>query len=283
MTENDREVEGVMVSTERVEFLGLPFDLMQRQQLIDFIAGREPERFEYVVTPNVDHVVRAGKDAQLPPLYREAVLSVCDSRILLRLARAKGLLIPELITGSDLTAALFEQVIEPDQAVTVIGAAPAVVDRIRQRYGLERVQHYNPPMGFIHNAAEVQACCRFVVENPARWVFLAVGSPQQERLALALKRTAGAQGLGLCIGASLLFLAGAERRAPLWMQQSGLEWLYRLRQNPRRLWRRYLVDNPQVFYLWAKSPRLEAGAGTWRVLSEQQNPGAAERQHRVTP
>ena len=85
-----------------------------------------------------------------------------------------------------------------------------------------------------------------VVSHPARFIFLAVGSPRQERLAAAIAATGRATGTGLCIGASLDFLAGAERRAPAWMQRHGLEWAFRLTRDPVRLARRYLLDSPRV-------------------------------------
>jgi UDP-N-acetyl-D-mannosaminuronic acid transferase (WecB/TagA/CpsF family) len=78
---------------------------------------------------------------------------------------------------------------------------------------------------------------------------LAIGSPQQEIIAQKLKGRGVARGLALCIGASIDFITGVERRAPLWMQQSGLEWLFRLAQNPRRLAKRYLVRGPGIFML----------------------------------
>ena len=86
----------------------------------------------------------------------------------------------------------------------------------------------------------------FVLANPARFTFLAVGSPRQEILAAAIQATGKATGTGLCIGASLDFLSGAAERAPIWMQHAGLEWLHRLAGNPGRLARRYLCDSPAI-------------------------------------
>ena len=91
---------------------------------------------------------------------------------------------------------------------------------------------------------------RFVESNsPFRFCFLAVGAPQQEALAQMLKSRGIARGLAFCIGASVNFMTGAERRAPLWVQRLGLEWLFRLSMDPRRLAKRYLVRGPRVFLL----------------------------------
>jgi exopolysaccharide biosynthesis WecB/TagA/CpsF family protein len=80
-----------------------------------------------------------------------------------------------------------------------------------------------------------------------------VGAPQQEAVAHALRIRGRARGLALCVGASLNFITGAERRAPQWMQRAGLEWLYRLSQDPRRLANRYLVRGPRFFAQLARA------------------------------
>jgi exopolysaccharide biosynthesis WecB/TagA/CpsF family protein len=103
-------------------------------------------------------------------------------------------------------------------------------------------------MGFINDPVAVEDCLSFIESaSPFRFCFLAVGSPQQEAIAQALRARGAARGLALCIGASLNFITGLEKRAPLWMQKMALEWLYRLLQNPRRLARRYLIRGPRIF------------------------------------
>ena len=107
-------------------------------------------------------------------------------------------------------------------------------------------------MGFENDPVAFAAAVAFVRDRPARFVFLAVGSPRQERLAAAIAAAGDATGTGLCVGASLEFLAGARRRAPCFMQRVGMEWLFRLATDPRRLLRRYLVDSPMVIALLLK-------------------------------
>jgi exopolysaccharide biosynthesis WecB/TagA/CpsF family protein len=103
-------------------------------------------------------------------------------------------------------------------------------------------------MGFIRDRAAVEACLSFIENaSPFRFCLLAVGSPQQERIARLLETRGTARGLALCIGASINFITGHERRAPRWMQRLALEWLYRLSQDPRRLAGRYLVRGPRIF------------------------------------
>ena len=146
----------------------------------------------------------------------------------------------------------------------VIGCEQRDVEALRRRYALSNIAHYNPPMGFIDDSAEVQACVDFIVAHPARFVFLAVGSPQQEIVANRVRQCSKAKGVGLCIGSSLRFLAGAERRAPGALRGSGFEWLFRLGHDPRRLWRRYLVRDPAIFRIAARyafASAVEAGTG----------------------
>src|SRR5881628_3239252 len=97
-------------------------------------------------------------------------------------------------------------------------------------------------MGLKHKPAARDAAAEFIASADARFIFLAVGSPQQEMVAHEVSSIEGATGIALCIGAGLEFVTGEQKRAPKTMQLLGLEWAHRLLSNPRRLWRRYLVD-----------------------------------------
>ena len=240
-----------------LEFCDVPFHLLAPAQVLDQILGRDPrDPFAYVVTPNVDHVVWAhSSGSEARRLHAEAWLSVCDSALLATLSRLAGTRVP-LVMGSDLVESLFAH-LEPSDRLVVIGCEPRDVEALRCRYG-GTIAHYNPPMGFINNPAEVQSCVDFVVMHPARFIFLAVGSPQQEIVANRLRHCGQAKGLGLCVGSSLRFLSGAERRAPRIVRGSGFEWLFRLVQDPRRLWRRYLVRDPAIFAIAARYALVSA-------------------------
>ncbi|MBO9723153.1 MAG: WecB/TagA/CpsF family glycosyltransferase [Novosphingobium sp.] len=246
-----------------VEFLDLAFDAVDMAGALDAIVSRPASApFAYVVTPNVDHVVRLQRRrSDLWPAYRGAWMTLCDSRILAKMARAVGRDLP-VVTGSDLTAALFERHVAADDRIAILGGNAEMVERIAARYGLRDVRHYNPPMGFIRSAREVSRAVRFLVESEARYVFLAVGSPQQEIVARRLAKVRRAIGTGFCVGAGLEFLTGDQERAPRVVQQMSLEWLYRLASDPQRLWRRYLVEGPQIFrihQIWHRMAVRAAG------------------------
>ena len=209
----------------------------------------ESALFRYVTTPNADHFVRLHRHPELLPLYQGAMLRLLDSRVVALVARLMGLPVPCVATGSDLTSLLLTQYLRPDERVTIIGLSPRWLPGLIARCGLAPPAHYDPPRGFECDPTALRATVDFVLAHPARFVFLAVGSPRQEILAAAIQDTKRARGIGLCIGASLEFLAGAQRRAPEWMQHADLEWLYRLASSPRRLARRYLVDSPAILPL----------------------------------
>jgi exopolysaccharide biosynthesis WecB/TagA/CpsF family protein len=208
------------------------------------------QRFGYVVTPNVDHLIRYHDDPKFRALYAEAAYILLDSQFLSRVWRVtKGMRV-RVCTGSDLTEQLFARIIAPDDRIVLIGCSREQARLLTERYGLTALCHYNPPMGFIDDPQQVEACVRFVEEHsPFRFCFIAVGAPRQEILAQALKSRGVARGMALCIGASINFLTGAELRAPVWMQRLGMEWLFRLLNDPRRLAARYLLRGPRVLSL----------------------------------
>ena len=236
----------------------MPFSAATAASVLQYLElRRSTDPFGYVVTPNVDHVLRNWRDsAALAQVYEEADLSLCDSRILATLAGLCRVRLP-VIAGSDLTALLFKYYLNPYERLTIIGDAPQVVAMLRRRYPLHNLRHHNPPMGFVDEPSALLEAARFVERFPARFILLAVGSPQQEMLAHVIKQRGRATGTALCIGASLLFLTGGLRRAPVWMQRARIEWLHRLTSEPRRLWRRYLVEGPHLFGLAAR--QLAAG------------------------
>ncbi|HEY6923920.1 MAG TPA: hypothetical protein VI653_10655, partial [Steroidobacteraceae bacterium] len=120
------------------------------------------DRFGYVVTPNVDHMVRYCEDATFREHYRNADYVLLDSRFAARLLRiVKGLKL-RVCTGSDLTAALFCRVVTSSDHVVLIGGTPEQAGIIKMLYGLSNIYHYNPPMGFASDPQAVQECVDFV-------------------------------------------------------------------------------------------------------------------------
>jgi N-acetylglucosaminyldiphosphoundecaprenol N-acetyl-beta-D-mannosaminyltransferase len=206
------------------------------------------DHYGFVVTPNVDHMIRYHEDAGFRAVYGSAAYVLLDSRFASRLLRLfKGLRL-RVCPGADLTARLFRQVVLPKDRIVLIGATVEQARSLMQAHGLENLRHHNPPMGFTEKPQALEECLQFVEDaSPFRFCFLAIGSPQQETVAELLQRRGKARGLALCVGASINFLTGTEKRAPPYLQRAGLEWLYRLLRNPKRMASRYLVRGPRIF------------------------------------
>ena len=205
-------------------------------------------RYGFVVTPNVDHLIRYREDSQFRTLYAGASYVLLDSRFLSHLVSFTGKARPRVCTGSDLTSHLILSVIEPTDRVVLVGCNDAQSQMLKERFKISNLRHIDPPMGFVSDPLAFEECLRAIeAASPFRYCFLAVGSPQQEMLAHGLRQRGSARGLALCVGGSINFITGNERRAPRWMQLAGLEWLFRLLQNPGRMVKRYLWRGPRIF------------------------------------
>jgi N-acetylglucosaminyldiphosphoundecaprenol N-acetyl-beta-D-mannosaminyltransferase len=210
----------------------------------------------YVVTPNVDHAVMFQDHEGLQNAYADASLVLIDGFPILAAARLLGRKIPERVPGSDLVPALFESTNltkSPNEKwptdqlrVYLLGAAVGVADRAaanihRQWAGVKVVGTYSPPLGFETRPAENEAILQRIACSKPDILVVGLGAPKQE-LWIHAHRSQIAAPVALCVGATIDFLAGEKRRAPVWMRRTGLEWTHRLLSEPRRLARRYLRD-----------------------------------------
>jgi len=246
--------------TERRAFLDVAFDVAPMNQLIPQIAEFEADSpYAYLVTPNVDHLVRLHRQESAAPglaeIYRQARFCTCDSRVLARLAKWRGVDLP-VVPGSDIAAAMFDRVIEPGDRIAVVGGDAALLASLKSSFPNVDFTQHQPPMGLMKNPGARREAAEFIAGQKSRFTFVCVGSPQQELIAAEAAKIAGGTGLALCVGAALDFITGSQKRAPAFARRLGLEWAHRLLTNPRRMWRRYLVEGPAIFllaYRWRRS------------------------------
>jgi N-acetylglucosaminyldiphosphoundecaprenol N-acetyl-beta-D-mannosaminyltransferase len=230
-----------------VTLLGLDFDDLDVGDVVRSLISRPPaSNFAYVVTPNADHMARLKRHPRLRLVYDAAWLRLLDSQMLNNAARGLGLVAPRVATGADITAALLDAV--PGQPIAIIGLDPIYLPALAAAYPQHEFLHHAPPQNLLQDDLGFRRARDFAVRAHAGFTFIALGSPLQEMLAYAIAQQPAARGIGLCIGAALEFRAGTLSRAPIWMRRAGLEWLHRLRQNPKRLARRYLLDDPPVLF-----------------------------------
>jgi N-acetylglucosaminyldiphosphoundecaprenol N-acetyl-beta-D-mannosaminyltransferase len=207
----------------------------------------------YVVTPNAHHVVLFQKDARLREIYEGAFLSVPDGVPLLWAARLLGEKPRGRVNGTDLFEALCAEAAGRGLRVYLLGgregAAPAAARRLQERHpALEICGTYAPPFGFENDPVEAARILERINAARPDLLFVGLGAPKQEYWMHANRARLNVP-VSLGIGVSFEFVGGVVRRAPVWMQKTGLEWLFRLVAEPQRLWKRYLVGNSEFFVL----------------------------------
>lgn len=239
------------------QFLGVRFERMTRAEIVTAILTRAPDaRLAAVVTPNADHVARISRSkGAIQRAYENAWLCVNDSRVIEFMARAKGVPL-KATAGADIVVDLFDDPrLDRSAPVMLVGGDEALFQAFVARTGLTDARHYAAPPALLADRSAFDATIAHIEANPSRLVLLGVGSPQQELIAEELRSRGTATGVALCIGAAVEFMVGRRRRAPKVFSRLGLEWLFRLLSEPRRLWRRYLVDSPRIFVLYLREPR----------------------------
>lgn len=253
----------------RVHLHGMSVHAMTEVACVRHILDElDAGRGGWVVTPNLDHARRWRRDPDFADLCRRADLVTADGMPLVWASRLQGTPLPERVAGSNLIDSLSRAAADRGRSVFLLGGdegvAEEAADVLKRRYPTLRIAgtHY-PPFGFEHDRAQSAAIVESVTKAAPDIVFVAVGSPKQERL-IAQLRPLLPQTWWLGVGISFSFLADRVKRAPRWMQRMGLEWVHRLAQEPRRLGRRYLVEGmPFATTLLA--------ASTWRGMKHGWN------------
>lgn len=235
---------------DRVTLFGISIDRLTMAQAVDRLLTwiDEPAyRCRYVVTPNVDHVVKLQDNTDFLAAYNEADMVVVDGKPVLLASRLLGRSLPETVPGSDLAPQLFlASRRRGGLRVFLLGAADGVAERaahaITERWPWVQIAGvYSPPMGFSAQAEASEIAIEKVNHAEPDVLVIGLGAPKQEiwvhTVAPRLKVKCA-----LCIGATIDFLAGEKARAPVWMRRMGIEWLHRMLSEPRRLVRRYAHD-----------------------------------------
>ena len=229
-----------------IAILGVSFDPMTLATAVDrveaMIATRRPH---YVVTPNVDFLVQARHDAELHQILVNADLVLCDGKPLVWASQWLGNALPGRVAGSDLVPVLLHRAAERGWKIFLLGGAEGVAAEAAQRIAaahptLPPVAHYSPPHRPLAEMNHAEIVARLHAAQPDV-VLVCFGCPKQEKWIFQNYRTAGVPVM-IGAGATVDFLAGRLKRAPLWMRRTGMESVFRLLQEPRRLFKRYAGD-----------------------------------------
>lgn len=237
------------VSTELpvVELGGLRLHaLTERACVSHIIAELQQGKGGWVVTPNLDHLRRFQRDLDFQGLVAQATLVTADGMPLIWMSRVQGTPLPERVAGSSLIDTLSQAAAKEGKSIFLMGGDPGTAEEagaiLCRRYpGLRLAGTSCPRVGPVLDEATRQSLVTELTAARPDIVFVGLGSPKQERLIAGLRDCLPAA-WWLGVGVSFSFVCNRVRRAPLWMQKLGLEWVHRLWQEPGRLARRYLVD-----------------------------------------
>lgn len=231
---------------KQIRLMNVPFDVVTMPQTLDRIGGMIASKLpHYLATANVDFLVQTRTDSELRRILNEAHLVVCDGTPLVWLSRLLRRGLPERVAGSDLVPQLLERAERQGWRVFFLGGEPRALSRAVRNVeakhpNIHIVGSYSPPFAPLDKMDHEGICERVRVAKPDL-LLVSFGCPKQEKW-IARNHAALEVPVSIGVGATIDFLAGTVKRAPRWMQVGGMEWIYRLAQEPRRLLKRYSTD-----------------------------------------
>lgn len=257
-----------LVRDGRVDVGGAAFDSVTEEEVVDRIVGEASSGHGgWLLTPNLEILRQHNQTPGVRRYFAQADLIVADGMPIVWASRVQGTPLPERVAGASVIHRIAAAAAGTELPIYLVGGNPGAAEEAARKLcdanpSLRVVGSYCPPFGFEDDEAELAQIVRRLTEAGPAIVLMGLPFPRQERLIERLRATLPhAWFLGL--GVSFSFVSGDVRRAPRWMQRSGIEWLFRLVEEPRRLWRRYLVHG--IPFALA----LLLGSGTRRVATTQ--------------
>lgn len=248
----------------RIALFGFEIDALTMDEVIaEFRRLIAQKRRSLAYNVNVDICMKILRDAELCSIFRAADLVLVDGTPMMWAARFLGCPLPGRVSGSDLLPAFCRVAAQEGYRVFLLGGGPGIGEQAKLRLesmnpGLRIIGTYSPPYGFDQDEDENARIVERVHRSAPDVLFAAFGAPKQEKWLFRFRDILGVP-VSMGVGSSLDYLAGRLKRAPVWLQPWGLEWTYRLAQEPQRLWRRYLVDDaPFVYYLLREKLQMRA-------------------------
>jgi N-acetylglucosaminyldiphosphoundecaprenol N-acetyl-beta-D-mannosaminyltransferase len=226
----------------------MPLACVERAALLDHVFARlAGGHGGWIVTANLDFLRRHAREPEARALYAEADLRVADGFPLVWAARIQGDRLPERVTGADLVWLVAERAAREGRSLFLLGGEGDSARRasaiLQDRWPTLKVAgHANPEVDRVPTPAQLEALRTELVPRRPDLLLVAMGSPKQENLIRALRSDLPSTWM-MGVGVSLSFITGDVRRAPLVVQRANLEWLWRLGQEPRRLFRRYVIED----------------------------------------
>lgn len=241
----------------RMKFLNTQIDNVTMKEAIDVIDDFIKDgKYHYVITPNVDHIVKLENDEEFRKVYKDADLIVTDGMPLVWISKLTGTPIKEKVSGSDLFPETCRLAALKGYSVFILGAAEGVAakaaENLKKKYNeLKIAGTFSPSFGFEKKPEEVKHIINMI--NDAKPDILAVGvsAPKQEKFIYKYRDELKVP-VSLAIGASIDIEAGNLKRAPKWMQKAGLEWFYRMFRQPKKIFKRVFIDDLRIINVYLK-------------------------------
>lgn len=236
----------------KIKLLNVDIDNVRQEKLLELLTEG------VLVTPNVDQIVKMQSDKNYYEIVKRAEWVICDSRILLLCSKLARTPLKEAIPGSSFFPAFYEYHKNDENCkIFLLGAMDGVAlkaqKRINQIVGREMVVGaFSPSYGFEKKTEENDQICQMINESGATVVLVGVGCPKQEKWIDAHKDKMPGVRIWMALGATIDFEAGNLKRAPIFWQNIYMEWFYRFLQEPRRMFRRYFIDDPIFFWYFGK-------------------------------
>ncbi|WP_175876749.1 WecB/TagA/CpsF family glycosyltransferase [Burkholderia sp. BCC0097] len=235
----------------RAEFFSCPIHLMSMNETVDWIGARvEKREFTQHVVVNVAKVVHLQRDAELAASVRACDIVNVDGMGVVWGARLLGIPVPERVAGVDLFDRLLALADAKGLPVYLLGATQDVVEQV---VAVAAARYPRLPIAGYHHGYfwdDEQAIVDDIRRSGARMLFVAITSPRKENFINRWKARLGVDFV-MGVGGTFDVVAGKVKRAPLWMQRSGLEWAFRVIQEPGRMWKRYLSTNSRFLAMLA--------------------------------
>lgn len=233
------------------------------EEVVDEICRLVDEKKKsYVVEVNVDVIIKIESDEYLKKIADEADLTLVDGKPLIWISKWFKHPVKEKISGSDLVPRLCQAADKKGYTIFIVGGKDGIADKAKAN--LERdirsikiIGTYSPPLGFERDEEEIKRINQRISDAGPDIVIACFGCPKQEKWIYENYKKYNAA-VSICAGATVDFLAGNVKRAPKWMSDHGLEWFYRFLKEPKRLFKRYFVEDLKIFRLvWKYRSRKE--------------------------
>lgn len=242
---------------ERIPFMGIYIDNITIDDMVnnifEMIQIKKPVQ---IVGVNVDQYLLTRKNTYSKKIFDEAGLVFVDGKPIMPMSKLLGYPIKQRTTGPDLMEILCERGAKYNFKIFLLGAGPGVAQKcgeiLKNKYpGIIIAGTYSPPFGFQNNKEEINRINSMLRASNADMLFVGMGSPKQDIFIYENMHNYQIP-VSFSMGAAIDFIAGNIKRAPRWMINLGLEWLYRVSQDPKRLWKRYFINDMHIFPIFIR-------------------------------